>query len=71
MRHFSSPLIATLVAVATIGSIGWTAELTGDSNIHLRGTFSNARLRFKNDKQGHVAFIGGSITEMNGYRPMV
>ena len=71
MRQFSSPLIATLVAVATIGSIGWTAELTGDSNIHLRGTFSNARLRFKNDKQGHVAFIGGSITEMNGYRPMV
>lgn len=42
-----------------------------DANIHLRGTFQNARIRFERDKRGHVAFIGGSITEMNGYRPMV
>jgi len=42
-----------------------------DANIHLRGRFENACLRFEQDKRGHVAFIGGSITEMNGYRPMV
>ncbi len=47
------------------------AELTGTSNIHRRGMADNARLRFERDKRGHVAFIGGSITEMNGYRPMV
>lgn len=44
---------------------------TLDTNIHLRGPFENARLRFERDKRGHVAFIGGSITEMDGYRPMV
>ena len=41
------------------------------SNIHRRSDLANARLRFEKDKAGHVAFIGGSITEMNGYRPMV
>jgi len=40
-------------------------------NVHLRGLFDNCRIRFERDKAGHVAFIGGSITEMNGYRPMV
>ncbi len=40
-------------------------------NIHLRGSLSNARLQFERVKTGHVAFIGGSITEMNGYRPLV
>jgi lysophospholipase L1-like esterase len=40
-------------------------------NVHLRGSFDNCRLRFEREKKGHVAFIGGSITEMNGYRPMV
>jgi len=42
-----------------------------DANIHLRGSFRNARIRFETAKTGHVAFLGGSITEMNGYRPMV
>lgn len=62
--------IAVLFAV-TIATPGASAELTGDSTIHPRGTFENARIRFERDKRGHVAFIGGSITEMNGYRPMV
>jgi hypothetical protein len=42
----------------------------GDSNVHFRGSLDNCRTRFTNKKQGRVAFIGGSITQMNGYRPM-
>ena len=42
-----------------------------DVNIHMRGQSQNARIRFEKEKNGHVAFIGGSITEMNGYRPMI
>jgi len=42
----------------------------GDRNVHFRGSLDNCRLRFANEKQGRVAFIGGSITQMNGYRPM-
>jgi len=43
----------------------------GESNFHLRGRLNNSRIQFTKGKTGHVAFIGGSITEMNGYRPMV
>lgn len=40
-------------------------------NFYLRGDFGNSRVQFEREKTGHVAFMGGSITEMNGYRPMV
>jgi lysophospholipase L1-like esterase len=65
-------LMVMLLAVCTPGVFaqGRTASLS-DVNIHLRGQFQNARIRFEREKKGHVAFIGGSITEMNGYRPMV
>jgi len=40
-------------------------------NVHFRGNLLNSRIQFEIGKTGHVAFMGGSITEMNGYRPMV
>lgn len=40
-------------------------------NVQFRGSVDNCRIQFEHDKKGRVAFIGGSITEMNGYRPMV
>lgn len=45
--------------------------MAGEINVIKRGTLENARIKFQNEKKGHVAFIGGSITEMDGYRPMV
>lgn len=40
-------------------------------NVQLRGALGNSRIHFEREKKGAVAFMGGSITEMNGYRPMV
>ena len=40
-------------------------------NITIRGSFDNSRFKFETKHTGRVAFIGGSITEMNGYRPMM
>jgi len=40
-------------------------------NIQFRGGLQNARIQFEQNKKGRIAFIGGSITQMNGYRPMV
>ncbi|MBI1313960.1 SGNH/GDSL hydrolase family protein [bacterium] len=40
-------------------------------NIAARSPFVNCRIRFEREQRMHVAFIGGAITEMNGYRPMV
>ena len=54
------------------GSANLPAEkIVGRKNFILRGDFMNSRIRFERENVGHVAFIGGSITEMHGYRPMV
>ena len=37
----------------------------------VRSGLARSSSKFRQEKVGHVAFIGGSITEMNGYRPMV
>jgi lysophospholipase L1-like esterase len=65
----------------TIGSIVlaifWLIHpCTADSrpfagNVQMRGSLANARIKFETQKKGTVAFMGGSITEMEGYRPMV
>ena len=52
-----------------------TAADTGDpeamrANARLRGSLIPSRRKFAEGK-GHVAFLGGSITEMDGYRPIV
>jgi len=64
-----------MVVWLTIGAPSTHSQGQGSSfseaNIHLRGQFQNARIQFEKEKKGHVAFMGGSITEMNGYRPMV
>ena len=57
------------VLVSILASLA--APALGDPKVVKRGTLENSRIRFQNDKRGHVAFLGGSITEMDGYRPMV
>ncbi|MBQ9873189.1 MAG: SGNH/GDSL hydrolase family protein [Thermoguttaceae bacterium] len=36
-----------------------------------RGSYANSKRVFETTGKGRVAFLGGSITEMEGYRPMV
>jgi acetyl esterase/lipase/lysophospholipase L1-like esterase len=57
-------------------SLGWldgAAKLPHAHSEHLkiRGSLLNSLHRFQVEKKGHVAFLGGSITEMNGYRTRV
>jgi lysophospholipase L1-like esterase len=46
------------------------AQPFGD-HVILRGSLERARTRFAQGEKATVAFLGGSITEMEGYRPMV
>jgi lysophospholipase L1-like esterase len=51
-------------------------SFSGERNVIFRGHYNNSLIQFlgKKDnpgKSGRVAFMGGSITQMNGYRPMV
>jgi acetyl esterase/lipase/lysophospholipase L1-like esterase len=57
----------------SLGYLKGPATITAapQPNIHLRGSYTNSRIQFEREHTGHVAFIGGSITEMNGYRPMM
>jgi lysophospholipase L1-like esterase len=64
--------LATLCLVALdTGSAAKEAERPFGQNVRLRGNLNNSRLQLDRHKKAHVAFMGGSITEMEGYRPMV
>lgn len=41
------------------------------SEINERGSLQNSYLRFEKERKGRVAFLGGSITEMSGWRTMI
>jgi len=62
----------TLATVLTLSAVEPMAQSQsfGDK-VCLRGSFQNARNTFERTGKGTVAFLGGSITEMEGYRPMV
>lgn len=38
---------------------------------NIRGSLQNSFLKFEKERQARVAFLGGSITEMNGWRNMI
>jgi lysophospholipase L1-like esterase len=64
-------LVTVLLAGTGTGQAAADIPDVFTKNIFLRGSLNNCRSQFKEKKTGHVAFIGGSITQMNGYRPMV
>jgi lysophospholipase L1-like esterase len=66
-----TPLLPTAALAAAVLSLTAAAAPPPESpNVH-PGGLANARIEFEQNGRGHVAFIGGSITEMQGYRPMV
>lgn len=70
-RGYVLGMLLGLALGTSLASAQDQAAALADGNIDLRGAFQNARLRFEKEKKGHVAFLGGSITEMDGYRPLV
>ena len=76
MNHKPVPFLT--IALSTLLVLGgntltFSAESSAPfgENIVVRGNLNNSRLQFEQKKTGNVAFLGGSITEMNGYRPKV
>ncbi|MEZ6058442.1 MAG: GDSL-type esterase/lipase family protein [Planctomycetaceae bacterium] len=59
------------VEEAEAGVVVARANVAASPNIAARGSYRNSLSRFEVAKQGRVAFLGGSITEMEGYRPML
>ncbi|MEY3173288.1 MAG: hypothetical protein RLZZ436_1202 [Planctomycetota bacterium] len=57
-------------------SLGWLEGPAGlpvvdSDNVRLRGHLQQALRKFRGQREGRVVFLGGSITEMQGYRPLV
>jgi lysophospholipase L1-like esterase len=69
---FFTTLLLTCALLRPASAFAGAADGTpfGD-HVRARGSIDNSRLKFMKEKKGRVAFIGGSITEMDGYRPMV
>jgi pimeloyl-ACP methyl ester carboxylesterase/lysophospholipase L1-like esterase len=65
------PIVEFMVRSSRVAGADRSVPRDFDGNVVRRGSLANSRLVFERDKQGHVAFMGGSITEMNGYRPLV
>jgi len=65
----SSPIIKYFLSIIFLNCLDLKAF--EKENITLRGSFEDSRIAFEIKKKGTVAFMGGSITEMNGYRPML
>ena len=72
-QRYASTTLQLDTFLQTLGYLKGSATITAapQPNIHLRGNHNNSRIQFERELKGHVAFIGGSITEMNGYRPMM
>lgn len=71
-RDFLSSIAAAICA--PIAFVDLRAEENASSlpkNVTFRGNFDNSKFTFETTGKGRVAFLGGSITEMDGYRPMV
>lgn len=74
-QHLTSTIFScvflTLGAIAASVVAADEPAAPSAANVCLRGSIDNARIAFEKMRRGRVAFMGGSITEMNGYRPMV
>ena len=78
LRIMQNPVLKRHCCLSVVGQILFlagfaTADEPASEARHItpRSEFRNSRIRFQSDREGRVAFIGGSITEMQGYRPLV
>ena len=71
MRCLLSIGIFVVLSVYAAAQDTKAVAVVESTNARLRGSLQNCLHTFEHNKIGHVAFLGGSITEMNGYRPIM
>lgn len=73
-RHWYHRTLAELDQF--LQSLGWLEgpcplPCSDHDFVYLRSLPISSFCRFSEEKEGHVAFLGGSITQMEGYRPRI
>lgn len=71
MRCLLSIVVVAALSLSAAAQDANVSAINKSANAQMRGNLQNCLHKFKHDKTGHVAFLGGSITEMNGYRPIM
>ncbi len=70
MQPLTSTIALMIVLFAVMAQAADQPAFDG-RNVQIRDSLRNSEVVFTTTDKGHVAFIGGSITEMNGYRPLL
>ena len=70
-RDFLRGAALTGLAATNFLSLANADDATETPTIVSRGSYANCKKTFETTKRGRVVFLGGSITEMNGHRPIV
>ena len=70
-RDFIAFSTLSALGLFSSGAVADEKSPAPNKNVAIRGSYSNSKRVFEAEKRGTVAFLGGSITEMDGYRPMV
>lgn len=67
----ASSVLAATSCFSMLDGSAFADSADKSQNATHRGSYANSYRVFKETGRGRVAFLGGSITEMDGYRPMV
>ena len=66
-----SPIVRFILTNTAPGLLDEQQPYESKMAINFRGNMDNCRTKFENEKKGRVVFLGGSITNMSGWREMV
>ncbi len=66
-----TPIVRFILTNTAPGLLDEQPPYESKMAINFRGNMDNCRIKFEKEKKGRVAFLGGSITYMTGWRDMV
>jgi len=66
-----APIVRFILTNTAPGLLDKPEPYESKMTINFRGNMDNCRIKFEKEKKGRVAFLGGSITNMTGWRDMV
>ncbi len=66
-----APIVRFILTNTAPALLDKTEPYESKMAINFRGNMDNCRIKFEKEKKGRVVFLGGSITNMKGWRDMV
>ena len=66
-----APIVRFILTNTVPGLLDEPEPYESKMSINFRGNMDNCRIKFEKEKNGRVVFLGGSITNMTGWRDMV